>query len=139
MANVPDVLLLAERPNEHRGIDMTKFMVESVGWVYLVVVLDWYTEKIVGWNLSLRSRSSEWKETLDMALNNQFPDGVRDNGLKLVSDNGSQPISCMELQDMTTLGIKQIFISYKDLKENPGTERLVWINEFRSFQKAYCQ
>ena len=39
-----------KHPNEYWGIDMTKFMVESVGWVYLVVVLDWYTKKIVGWN-----------------------------------------------------------------------------------------
>jgi transposase InsO family protein len=78
----------AKRPNEYWGIDMTKFMLERLGRVYLVVVLDWYTEKIVGWNLFLRSRSSEWKEAFNMTLNNQFPDGVRDNGLKPVSDNG---------------------------------------------------
>ncbi len=135
----------AKRPNEYWGIDMTKFMVESVGWVYLVVVLDWYTKKIVGWNLFLRSRSSEWKEALDMALNNQFSDGVRRNGLKLVSDNGSQPTSCSFMQDMATLGIEQIFTSYKDPKGNADTERMmrtikeevVWINEFGNFQEAY--
>ena len=134
----------AERPNEYRGIDMTKFMVESVGWVYLVVVLDWYTKKIVGWNLSLRNRSSQWKEALDIALNNQFPDGVRDNGLKLVSDNGSQPTSCSFMQDMATLGVEQIFTSYNNPKGNADTERMmrtikeevVWINEFSNFQGA---
>ncbi len=135
----------AERPNEYWGIDMTKFMVESVGWVYLVVVLYWYTEKIVGWNLSLRSRSSEWKEALDIALNNQFPDGVRRNGLKLVSDNGSQPTSRSFMQDMATSGIEQIFTSYNNPKGNADTERImrtieeevVWINEFSNFQEAY--
>jgi putative transposase len=27
------------------GTDMTKFYVKTVGWVYLVFVLDWYTKK----------------------------------------------------------------------------------------------
>lgn len=83
-----------KHPNQYWGIDMTKFMVESIGWVYLVVVLDWYTTKVVGWNFSLRSRPGrsrpgEWRESLNMALNNQFPDGVQGNELKLVSRNGS--------------------------------------------------
>jgi hypothetical protein len=38
----------AERPHEIWGIDMTKFMVSDLGWVYLVIVIDWYTKKIVG-------------------------------------------------------------------------------------------
>jgi len=43
----------SEKPRQYWGIDMTKFMVSSIGWVYLVIVLDWYTKKIVGWDLSL--------------------------------------------------------------------------------------
>jgi putative transposase len=35
-------------PQEWWGIDMTKVLVEGCGWVYLVLVLDWYTKKIVG-------------------------------------------------------------------------------------------
>jgi hypothetical protein len=38
------------RPNEWWGIDMTKVMVEGFGWVYIVLVLDWYTKKIVGYD-----------------------------------------------------------------------------------------
>jgi len=53
-------------------------------------VLDCYKKKIVGWNLSLRSRESEWKEALEMAINSEFLGGVRGSGLKLISDNGSQ-------------------------------------------------
>jgi putative transposase len=37
------------KPNEWWGIDMTKVMVEGFGWVYIVLVLDWYTKKIVGY------------------------------------------------------------------------------------------
>lgn len=56
------------------GIDMTKFLISSIGWIYLVIVLDWYTKKIVGWNISLRSRAAEWKEALDMAIQREFPE-----------------------------------------------------------------
>jgi len=49
----------AERPRQYWGIDMTKFLIPVLGWVYLVVVLDWYTKKVVGWDLSLRSRASD--------------------------------------------------------------------------------
>ncbi len=62
-----------------------------------------------------------------MALNNQYPDGLRDNGLKLLSHNGSQPTF------------------YNNPKGNADTERMmrtikeevVWINEFSNFQEAY--
>jgi len=37
----------AKKPNEIWGIDMTKVMIENLGWVYVVIVIDWYTKKIV--------------------------------------------------------------------------------------------
>jgi len=80
----------ASRPRQYWGIDMTKFLISSIGWIYLLVVLDWYTKKIVGWNISLRSRAAEWKEALDTAIQREFPGGVRKSGLKLISDNGSR-------------------------------------------------
>ena len=33
-----------DRPKQWWGIDMTKVMTDS-GWVYVVIVLDWYTKK----------------------------------------------------------------------------------------------
>jgi hypothetical protein len=36
------------KPHEWWGIDMTKVLVAGFGWIYIVVVLDWYTKKIVG-------------------------------------------------------------------------------------------
>lgn len=134
----------ATRPRQYWGIDMTKFLISSIGWVYLVIVLDWYTKKVVGWNLSLRSRSSEWKEAINMAINREFPEGVRDMGLKLISDNGSQPTATSFMRDMGTLGIEQIFTSYDNPKGNADTERMmrtikeeiIWLNEFESFEEA---
>jgi putative transposase len=29
---------------------MTKVLVAGFGWIYIVVVLDWYTKKIVGYH-----------------------------------------------------------------------------------------
>ncbi len=43
---------------------MTKFKTAE-GWSYLVVVLDWYSKKIVGHHLSLLSRAGEWLEALE--------------------------------------------------------------------------
>lgn len=38
----------ADRPRQYWGTDMTKFIIPAMGWVYLVIVLDWFTKKIVG-------------------------------------------------------------------------------------------
>lgn len=43
---------------------MTKFKTIE-GWSYLVLVLDWYSEKIVGHHLSYLSRSGEWLQALE--------------------------------------------------------------------------
>jgi len=56
---------------------MTKFLIPALGWVYLVIVLDWYTKKIVGWELALRSRRQEWEAALAQAVQAEFPNGVR--------------------------------------------------------------
>ncbi len=39
---------------------MTKVMVEPIGWVYVVLVLDWYTKKIVGHDAGLQAKSAHW-------------------------------------------------------------------------------
>jgi len=44
--------------------------------------------------------------------------------LKLISDNRRQPTSCRFMNDMKTLGIKQIFTSYDNPKGNADTQKL---------------
>lgn len=134
----------ANRPREYWGIDMTRFMIPAIGWAYLVVVLNWYTKKIVGWDISLRSKTGDWKRALEMAIAGEFPEGVRDKGLKPISDNGSQPTSTSFVRDTATLKIEQIFTSYDNPKGNADTERVmrtikeevIWINEFGSLGEA---
>ncbi|WP_447974985.1 IS3 family transposase [Nitrospira sp. Kam-Ns4a] len=134
----------ATRPRQYWGIDMTKFLIPALGWAYLVVVLDWYTKKIVGWDLALRSRRQEWEAALAQAVQAEFPNGVRGAGLKLVSDNGSQPTVTGFMAAMSLLGIEQVFTSYDNPKGNAETERLMWtikeellwLQEFTSLEQA---
>jgi putative transposase len=129
-----------ERPNEWWGIDMTKVMVQGFGWMYIVVVLDWYTKKIVGHYTGLQCCGKHWLEALDEAVNHQFPDGVREQGLHLMSDNGSQPTSVGFMKACRGLGINQAFTSYNNPKGNADTERifrtlkeeLLWLKEWTS-------
>jgi hypothetical protein len=37
--------ICAEKVNQVRRTDMTKFYVDTAGWLYLVVVLEWFTKK----------------------------------------------------------------------------------------------
>jgi len=134
----------AERPLQFWEIDMTKFMIKGLGWAYLVIVLDWFTKEIVGFDICLRSRTEDWLRALEMGLNNKFPEGVRGKGLRLISDNGSQPTSRAFMREMVNLGIEQIFTSYDNPKGNADTERMmrtikeevIWLHEFTSLTEA---
>ena len=127
----------ADRPNQFWGIDMTKLKTAE-GWSYLVVVLDWYSKKIVGHHVALLSRTTEWLEALEKGVKSQFPNGSRGGNLKLISDNGCQPTSLKFMKACNLLGIEQIFTSYNNPKGNGDTERmmrtlkeeLIWIKEW---------
>jgi putative transposase len=126
------------RPDQWWGIDMTKVKVGSFGWMYIVVVLDWYTKKIVGHYTGVQCTSRHWQEALGMAVNNQFPEGVRGNNLSLMSDNGCQPTALNFMKNCRELGINQAFTSYNNPKGNADTERfirtmkeeLLWLREW---------
>jgi transposase InsO family protein len=134
----------AVRPRQFWGIDMAKFLIPASGWASLVVVLDWFSRKVVGWRLSVRCRTQEWREAMEEAVLQEFPNGVRGHGLKLFSDNVCQPSSRSFLEVTATWDIEQIFISYNNPKGNAETERsmrtlkeeLLWIEEFAGLNKA---
>ena len=134
----------AEKVNQVWGTDMTKFYINTVGWLYFVVVLDWYTKKIVGWHLSLRSKAEQWIDALNQAVEKELTLGSREYGLMLISDNGSQPTSIKYENLCNTLGINHITTSYSNPKGNADTERVlktfkeevVWINVFDKVEDA---
>jgi len=108
--------------------------------MYIVVVLDWYTKRITGYYTGMECRAGHWLEALDMAVNRQFPDGVRKKGLHLMSDNGSQSTSVSFMKECRQLDIDQAFTSYGNPKGNADTERvfrtmkeeLLWLREWTS-------
>ena len=132
----------ATKPNQYWGIDMTKVLIQSSGWLYLVIVFDWFSKKIIGYSLKMRSRADDWLEALNLACNNQFPQGTlfKEEELFLISDNGSQPTSQKFMRACSILEIKQIFASYDNPKGNADTERvlrtmkedLIWLKEWNS-------
>ena len=113
------------KPKEWWGIDMTKVLVHGFGWIYPVVVLDWYTKAIVGSHVGSQSTARHWLSALDMAVNRQFPEGVQGQGLSLMSDNGCQPTSTALMRACRSLGIQQAFTSYNNPKGNADTERAI--------------
>jgi transposase InsO family protein len=129
-----------DKPNQWWGIDMTKVMVNDFGWMYIVVVLDWYTKQITGYYAGMQCLSKHWLEALNDGVQQQFPDGVRGQGLHLMSDNGSQPTSLNLMQTCRCLDIQQAFTSYNNPKGNADTERvfrtmkeeLLWLREWHS-------
>lgn len=134
-----------EIPNEYWGIDMTKVLIPSAGWLYLHVAIDWGAKKLLSVYPSMTSRSSDWIHALNDAVNLQYPNGIREADFipHLISDNGCQPTSKAFHDACQNLGIEQIFASYCNPKGNADTERvirtikedLVWPREFDSIQE----
>jgi putative transposase len=127
-------------PQEWWGIDMTKVMVEGCGWVSIVLVLDWYTKKIVGYYAGTPCTAKPWLEALDMAVNRPLPNGTRGQGVSLMSDNGCQPTALACMKACRTVGIQQAVTSDNNPKGNADTARVIrtlneeclWLQEWTS-------
>ena len=72
-------------PNLSWGCDITYLRTEE-GWLYLAVVMDLFSRKIVGWAMSERMTRNLVQEALKMAVRARNPQP----GLILHSDRGSQ-------------------------------------------------
>ena len=94
----------AEGPRQHWGIDEIYDSCSGVGLSGECIGL--VDETIVGWVFSLRSRSRERRRASEVAIQREFPHGVRSRGLKLLIDSGSQSTLVSFMRDMTTLGIE---------------------------------
>jgi transposase InsO family protein len=75
----------AQAPNEKWVADIT-YIPTREGWLYLAVVLDLYSRKIVGWSMSHQVTADLVEDALRMALYERQPDP----GLLHHSDRGSQ-------------------------------------------------
>ena len=139
-------------PNQYWGTDMTKVKIHGWGWVYVHIVIDWYTKEIIGHYTALSSNAGDWLEALQIAVNNRYPDGIfsKHGKPKLISDNGCQPTSEKYMKACSQLKIKQIFTTWNNPKGNADTERvfrtlkedLVWTHDWAipfQFQQDFEQ
>ena len=73
------------QPNQAWVADLT-YIHTRQGWLYLAVVLDLATRKIVGWSMSKRMKAALVCDALTMACQQRHPDA----GLIMHTDRGSQ-------------------------------------------------
>src|ERR1700744_4932253 len=74
----------AERPNQLWVADIT-FVPTASGFLYLAVVLDAWSRKVVGWSMANHLRTELVLAALEMAIGQRRPDSVIHH-----SDQGSQ-------------------------------------------------
>ena len=83
--NVLDQDFTADGPNKKWGVDIS-YVWTAEGWLYLAIVLDLFSRKIVGWAMSDRMKKGLAVEALQRALTVRGPQP----GLIHHSDRGSQ-------------------------------------------------
>ena len=88
VSNLLDQDFSATSVNERWASDIT-FIWTGQGWLYLAVVMDLYSRKIIGWSMSRRINRHIVVDAMKMALNHRRPTG----NLIHHSDRGSQYLS----------------------------------------------
>jgi putative transposase len=87
-SNLLDQDFSADKANERWASDIT-FIWTGQGWLYLAVVMDLYSRRIVGWSMSRRNNRHLVLNALNMALGQR----QAESGLIHHSDRGSQYLS----------------------------------------------
>lgn len=141
--------MTATRINQLWSTDMTSFMLTTGVPLYLVLVMDIFTRRIVGWQLNHRCRAKEWLTALNHALCAEFPNGPRDAGLTLRMDNGCQPTSKAYIDTLQTCGITGEWVGFNCPEQNAHIESAIgtlkqdwlWLEEYETFDDAHdlCQ
>lgn len=136
--------VIATSINQLWATDMTSFLLSSGQKVFLILVEDVFTRRIVGWHAYSRCRAKEWLHALNMALNREFPDGVRGHDLTLRMDNGCQPTSRLYQDALHTCGISGEWIGFNCPEQNAYVESLIgtlkqdwlWLHECDTMDEA---
>lgn len=133
-------------PNRGWQIDMTSFSLSNFTPLFLIVVMDCFSRKIVGWSLDRRCRASEWISAVRSGLDRQglvTREACRD--LILRSDNGSQPCSKRFVEYLASTGVQGEYTGYNAPDDNAFVERVIrtikeeeiWLNEYDCWSEAH--
>ncbi len=109
------------------------------GFLFLAVVLDVFSRRIVGWAMASQMKTDLVLNALEMAMKQRHAHDVIHH-----SDQGSQYTSCRFGDRCQALGIRQSMGSVGDCFDNAMCEsffaslecELLWQNSFRSRQEA---
>jgi transposase InsO family protein len=104
-SNVPDLVQRQFRPSAPNQVWVAdiSYIRTWEGWLYLAVVLDAYSRKVVGWALADRMRTELATAALQMALTSRRPPP----GLVCHSDRGSQYTSSTYRDILNQRGARQ--------------------------------
>jgi putative transposase len=112
----------APAPNRKWVTDIT-YLFTAEGWVYLAVVLDLFSRKVVGWSLGRSLEITLVAEALRQAIEARRPAGKQ---LLHHSDRGSQYTSDAYQHILRTLGIECSMSRTGDCYDNAAMERFFW-------------
>lgn len=120
--NVLDRQFTATRPNQKWVTDIT-YLPTAAGWVYLAVVLDLFSRKVVGWQLGDSLATPLVSGALRLAIESRRP--LRGELLHH-SDRGSQYTSDDYQKTLRTLGIECSMSRVGNCYDNAVAERFFW-------------
>jgi putative transposase len=112
----------ATAPNRKWVTDIT-YLATAQGWVYLAVVLDLFSRKVVGWSIGDSLATGLVSDALRHAIENRRPDCKQ---LLHHSDRGCQYTSDAYQQTLRTLGITCSMSRRGDCYDNAAMERFFW-------------
>jgi putative transposase len=106
--------------------DLTNIWAGStVGWTYLVSVIDCCTREIVGRDLSNRCRTEEVLAAVERAVLERLPMGGRGVGLTFTMDHGTQFTSTCFLETLARMGITHWRMAYHHPRETARSNAFI--------------
>ena len=108
--------LVIERPNQVWSLDITFIRLQG-GWLYLVVVLDWFSRFVISWELSETLETDFVLEAIDRALLRAVPEICN-------TDQGSQFTSPRFTEKILATGARVSMDGRGRAVDNIFTERL---------------
>ncbi len=120
--NLLDRDFTATEPNRKWVTDIT-YLATAAGWVYLAVVMDLFSRKVVGWAIDTSLATELVSQALRQAIEARRPDGKQ---LLHHSDRGCQYTSDAYRHTLKTLGIECSMSRTGSCYDNAAMERFFW-------------
>jgi transposase InsO family protein len=134
-------------PNCGWQIDMTSFVLSDLSPLFLMIVIDCFSRKVVGWTLDRRCRAGEWVSALRLALETQgLATKEQTARLTVRSDNGAQPCSKCFVEYLAQTGVRGQYTGYNAPDDNAFVERVIrtikeeeiWPNLYDTWAEAHA-